>query len=474
MIPLLKAKPPPGPARPRPPRPRPPHRLFGGPDSLQRRLLLTAGACLAIALIAAGLSIGFILQRFVRGQIDGRLDDRILSLISDLQPAADGSFSLNRDRDGPPFDRARSGWYWQVRRGETVLRSGSLDGRDLELPEVPIRRQDRNIPSPADGTGPWGDGLILRILTVEGRGGTSPTIYAASAPTAALRGPVLEALRTLLVCLGLIGLFLFAGVLVQVRLGLRPLRRLRDQLAAVRAGGLDRLPERQPTEVRPLAAELNALLDQNGVNLEHARSQVANLAHGLKTPLATLSIALAETGAARDAALARQVDAMDRRIRHHLRRARTAAVGGHSRTRADVATHVADLAIALRRIHADKTIDFVNAVPDGLTVACDPQDLDEMLGNLTENAFKWCRERVRIGALRQGADVVLRVEDDGPGLDEASMAEALIRGRRLDESRPGHGFGLPIVMELAELYGGSVVLDVSELKGLEARLTLPA
>ncbi|WP_375273273.1 hypothetical protein [Methylorubrum thiocyanatum] len=154
MIPLLKAKPPPGPARPRPPRPRPPHRLFGGPDSLQRRLLLTAGACLAIALIAAGLSIGFILQRFVRGQIDGRLDDRILSLISDLQPATDGSFSLNLDRDGPPFDRARSGWYWQVRRGEAVLRSGSLDGRDLALPEVPIRRQDRNIPSPADGTGP--------------------------------------------------------------------------------------------------------------------------------------------------------------------------------------------------------------------------------------------------------------------------------------------------------------------------------
>jgi signal transduction histidine kinase len=226
--------------------------------------------------------------------------------------------------------------------------------------------------------------------------------------------------------------------------------------------------------VRPLVAEINALLHQNGVNLEHARSQVANLAHGLKTPLATLSIALAGTGRERDTALARQVDAMDRRIRHHLRRARTAAVGGRARTSTNIATHVADLAVALLRIHADKAIDFVNAVPNGLTAACDPQDLDEMLGNLMENACTWCRGRVRVTAMLKGPDVVIRVEDDGPGLDEASKAAALIRGRRLDESRPGHGFGLPIAIELAELYGGSVVLDVSELEGLEARLTLPA
>jgi signal transduction histidine kinase len=455
-------------------RPRPPRRPLGVPGSLQRRLLLAAVACLAIALVAAGLSIALILHRFVRGQLDGRLDDRIRSLVSDLRPAADGDLVLGGARDGPPFDRARSGWYWQVRRGEAVLRSGSLEGRDLALPEIPAHGRDRGSPSPADGTGPWGESLILRVLKVESRGGEPTTVYAASAPNAALRGPVLEALRTLLVSLGLIGLFLFAGVLIQVRLGLRPLGRLREQLAAVRAGGLNRLPERQPAEVRPLVAEINALLHQNAVNLEHARSQVANLAHGLKTPLATLSVALAETGSERDAALARQVDGMDRRIRHHLRRARAAAVAGPSRSGANLAMHVADLKIALVRIHADKAIDFVNAVPTDLTVACDPQDLDEMLGNLTENACKWCRGRVRVGATRQGSDVAVRVEDDGPGLDEVAKAEALIRGRRLDESRPGHGFGLPIAMELAELYGGTVDLGTSGLGGLEARLTLPA
>jgi len=448
--------------------------LFGGPGSLQRRLLLAAAVFLGVALVAAGLAVGFILHRFVRGQIDGRLDDRILSLVSDLRPGADDGLSPGRDRDGPPFDRPRSGWYWQVRRGETVLRSGSLEGRDLTLPDIPASARNPDAPVPGDGTGPWGDGLILRVLTVPGRGGGPATVYAASAPSAALRGPVLEALRTLAVCLGLIGLFLFAGVLVQVHLGLRPLRHLCDQLLRVRTGGLERLSGRQPAEVRPLVAEMNALLDQNAANLDHARTHVANLAHGLKTPLATLSMALADSGADRDGGLVHLVAGMDRRIRHHLRRARAAAVGGPARTRVDLAAHVADLRLVMTRIHAHKSITIVAEVPEGMTVACEPQDLDEMLGNLIENACQWCRGHVRVGAAREGATATVRVEDDGPGLDAASQAEVLRRGRRQDESGPGHGFGLPIAVELAELYGGSVVLGSSDLGGLAVRLTLPA
>lgn len=477
-------------------RPKPRRRVWlGGPGSLQRRLLLAAGLFLGVALVAAGLSIGFVLHRFVRGQIDGRLDDRILSLVGDLRqdPGAlspdpdarsakadaarhgpgSGGLPLGGGRDGSPFDRHRSGWYWQIRRGETVLGSASLGGRILSLPEIPEKRQDGDRPVPADGTDPWGEGLILRILTWPGEAAGPPTILVASAPAAALRGPVLEALRTLGLCLGVVGLFLFAGVLLQVHLGLRPLRRLRDQLAAVRAGGIARLPLRQPAEVRPLVAEINALLDQNAASLDHARGHVANLAHGLKTPLATLSMALAETGADRDGALAPLVASMDRRIRHHLRRARAAAVGGPARARVDLAAHVADLAMVLARIHADTGVDVVSRVPDGLGVACDPQDLDEMLGNLIENACRWCRGRVRIEARRAGAEVVVWVEDDGQGLDAEARAAVLKRGRRLDESQPGHGFGLPIALELAELYGGSLVLEDAALGGLRVRLTLP-
>lgn len=453
-----------------------------GPGSLRGRLLLAAGAFLGVALVAAGLSIGFVLHRFVRGQIDGRLDDRILSLVSDLRPGLDDGLSLGRDRDGPPFDRPRSGWYWQVRRGDARLGSASLEGRGLAVPVERgargPRREDR--PVPADGVGPWGEDLILRVLTIPGEAGGPATVYAASAPDVAVRGPVLEALRALAVCLALTGLLLFVGVLFQVRLGLRPLRDLREGLAAVRAGRRERLPERQPEEVRPLAAEINALLDRNAANLEHARGHVANLAHGLKTPLATLSMALADPAAVgagngnRDGALLALVEGMDRQVRHHLRRARAAAIGGAARVRVELAAHVADLGLVLGRLHASKTVAFASEVPAGLAVACDPQDLDEMLGNLIENAFRWCRGVVRVEATRDGASVAVQVEDDGPGLDEAARVAVLQRGRRLDESQPGHGFGLPIALELAELYGGGLELGTSGLGGLRVRLVLPA
>ena len=443
------------------------HRLRGilGPRSLQRRLLLAALGLVTVALVVAGLSIGFILNRFVRGQIDGRLDDRVLAL------AERGGEPLP---DAPPFDRPRSGWYWQVRQGDRILRSASLEGCDLALPEVEAGPRRSGRPRPAEGTGPWGEALILRILTQPGPRGGPARVVAVSAPVAALRGPVREALQALALSLGLLGLCLAAGAVAQVRLGLRPLKRLRQELAAVREGRQTRLPAEQPAEVAGLVREMNALLDQNAANLAHARAHVANLAHGLKTPLATLGMAVAERGADPDGALARLVADMDRRVRHHLRRARAAAVTGPARTRIPLGPAIADLAAVLGRLHADKGVVVETAVPADLAVACDGQDLDEMLGNLVENACQWCRRTVRITAAAEGAQVRLTITDDGPGLGEGEAAAVLARGRRLDESAPGHGFGLPIAQELAELYGGGLALGRADLGGLAVRLTLPA
>lgn len=246
-----------------------------------------------------------------------------------------------------------------------------------------------------------------------------------------------------------------------------------EQLAEVRAGGCERLPLDQPTEVLPLVREINGLLDQNAANLAHARGHVANLAHGLKTPLATLAIAFGETGASRDARLAVLVEDMDRRIRHHLRRARAAATGGTARERVDLAGVVADLVMVMGRINAATGITFDIDVPAGLAVGCDRQDVEEMLGNLLENACRFCAGRVRVEAFRGDSSIVVLVEDDGPGLAREDREAVLQRGRRLDESGPGHGFGLPIAQELAELYGGKITLEASRLGGLEVRLTLP-
>jgi signal transduction histidine kinase len=440
--------------------------------SLQRRLLAAALAFVTVALVAAGVSIGFILHRFVRGQLDGRLDERIASLASDLRRTPDGAAALDRDEDRPRFERPRSGWYWQVRRGNTVLRSGSLAGRDLQIPEHRPPPPERDEPAPADGTGPWGEALILRIKSLGGEGAEPPIVIAASAPAAALRGPVLEAFGTLAACLGVIGLLLVAGTFLQVRLGLRPLERLRAELAEVRTGRRARMPLGQPAEVRPLVEEMNALLDQNEANLAHARGHVANLAHGLKTSLATLTMALGEVD--RDGSLGHLVAEMDRRVRHHLRRARVAALGGSARKRVALDDHVDGMRLTFSRLFAEKGVALEAAVPAGLAVACDAQDVDEMLGNLIDNACQWCRGRVRVSAAASSDGVVIDVEDDGPGLDAAAIAEVARRGHRLDESLPGNGFGLSITTELAELYGGGLRLDRSGLGGLRATLRLPA
>ncbi|WP_342148647.1 HAMP domain-containing sensor histidine kinase [Methylorubrum sp. SB2] len=436
--------------------------------SLQRRLFLGALVFVTLALLVAGLAIGLVLYRFARGQIDARLDGELFAISADLRPGKRGP-TLSAAHDGPPFDRPRSGWYWQVRLGDAVLRSPSLGEADLAVPQTPEREEGR--PVPADGTGPRGEGLILRVLRLPGPRDGPDAVLVAAAPAAALHGPLREAGKTLALALGLLGLCLIAGITLQVRLGLRPLRTLGADLAAIRAGTRERVPAEQPQEIRPLVTELNLLLDQNAANLERARSHVANLAHGLKTPLAALAMAAERNP---EPGLAPLVAAMDRQVRHHLRRARAAALGGSTRARADLFAQTSDLAVALSRLHAERGIAIANEVAPGTQVACDAQDLDEMLGNLIDNACRWAGSHVRIRAERDGGLIELWVEDDGPGLTPEQGAHVLQRGRRLDETVPGDGFGLPITLELAELYGGGLTLDRSDLGGLLARLRLPA
>jgi signal transduction histidine kinase len=278
----------------------------------------------------------------------------------------------------------------------------------------------------------------------------------------------------LLGSLALLGLGLALATLLQLRIGLRPLRALQAALADVRAGRARHVPLDQPDELAPLASELNALIDQNEAGLEHARRHVSNLAHGLKTPLAALGIKLAESGRDPDGSLSAMVAQIDGRVRHHLGRARAAAPGG-PRARASLARAVAELNHALERIHADRAVTVLVDVDTELVVAVDPQDLDEMAGNLLDNAWRHARSMIRVEGRQSGASVVLTVDDDGLGLTETEIAEAVTPGRRLDERGDGHGFGLSIAEELAELSGGKLTLLASpSMPGLRAALTLPA
>jgi signal transduction histidine kinase len=266
--------------------------------------------------------------------------------------------------------------------------------------------------------------------------------------------------------------------LIQVRSGLSPFNLLRGRLGAVRAGRNRRLEGAYPSEVQPLVDDLNALLEHREQMVTRAIAKAGDLAHGLKTPLAVLAQEAERADAAGQkdlaAAIGQQVERMRRQIDYHLAHARAAASGATSGARSSLAASAEGLSRTLLRLHAGRGITIEDRVEPAHAVRCQREDLDEMLGNLLDNACKWARSRVTMMSAQNGDLVSVAVEDDGPGLEPSMRDVVLQRGVRADEAAPGSGLGLAIVRDLAELYGGSIALDQSTLGGLRAILELPS
>jgi signal transduction histidine kinase len=266
-----------------------------------------------------------------------------------------------------------------------------------------------------------------------------------------------------------------AGVLL-LRRGLAPFARLRRRLSAVHTGQQRRVEGVYPAEVQPLIDDLNLLLEAREKAVQRAVATAGDLAHGLKTPLALLQQEVQRASEAGQSELAesiaQQVHRMDRQVDYHLARARAAASGA-SGARCPVGDCADALVRTLQKLYTGRALRIVSHVAPGLCVRAQREDLDEMLGNLLDNACKWAAVNVVLEASSVGNLVMLTVADDGPGLAPALREAALERGVRLDEAAPGSGLGLAIVRDLAELYGGSVTLEDSRLGGLQARLSLP-
>jgi signal transduction histidine kinase len=272
-------------------------------------------------------------------------------------------------------------------------------------------------------------------------------------------------------------LFMLAG-LSQVRRGLSAVDRLRERLAAVHQGRERRVDGTYPAEVQPLVNDLNALLDHRDQAVKRAVSRAGDLAHGLKTPLALLSHDAERAAAAGQhelaAAVTQQVERMRRQVDSHLAHARAAASGATPGARCSVIESAEGLARTMLRLHADRGLAISVRVQAEHSVRCQREDLDEMLGNLLDNACKWGKSRITIESAAAPPSIVITVDDDGTGIDPSMLDMVLQRGVRADEAAPGSGFGLAIVRDLAELYGGAIALDRSADGGLRARLTLPS
>ncbi len=273
------------------------------------------------------------------------------------------------------------------------------------------------------------------------------------------------------------GLIFMAAGLLALRQGLRPFRQLRERLMAVRMGDDRRVEGVYPSEVQPLIDDLNALLEERQKAVKRAIATAGDLAHCLKTPLALLAQEADRAASEGNPELAenigQQVERMSRQVTYHLARAR-AASGIASAVPCPVAPSTDALIRTVLKLYAGRELEISPDIARDLCARVQRQDLDEMLGNLLDNACKWAKSKIVLKASRSGSMIVFTVDDDGPGLERTLQSAVLERGVRIDESAPGSGLGLAIVRDLAELYGGSVSLDDSALGGLQARLLLPA
>ena len=273
-----------------------------------------------------------------------------------------------------------------------------------------------------------------------------------------------------------IGIALLVIGVASVRRGVSAISQLRARLGDVHAGREKRLAGEYPAEVEPLVADLNALLDSHDANVRRAQVKAGDLAHGLKTPLAILAHEAERARAAGQpdlaVAIADQVERMRRQIDYHLAHARAVASSASPGSRTSVSAAAAGLKRALERLHAERAITLGVEIDDSHHVRAHQQDLEEMLGNLLDNACKWARTRVLVRAMSDGSTVRIVVDDDGPGLPAAMREAVLQRGVRADQAAPGSGLGLAIVRDLAGVYGGSITLSESPLGGLRATLEL--
>lgn len=439
--------------------------------SLARRMALIAAGWIAVLLLGGGLALDRTLTNLVQGNFDDQLEYVQTALIASAEIQAGGEVYLYSQLGDQRFFEPNSGVYWQISGpGEEPLPSRSLWDRSLEVqgdhfdsePHFYDSDQFRNEP--------------LRIVerTVILPGSDTRWTFAVASATGELDAQ-LSRIRSILVwSFAVLGMGLFLMALLQIRYGLSPLRRVRAAIQKLRTTGDNRITEPLPTEVQPLVQELNMLLEHSEKQAEEARRHAGNLAHALKTPLTVLTNA----ATAQDPKLAshvfRETKVMQRHVDHHLARARAVGRRATGLSRASVWPSAESVLRAVTRIYENTRFDL-----DGkrdAQVAIERQDLDEILGNLIDNAAKYGGGSVfvTIDAEPESEQCVIWIEDDGAGIPANKREDIFARGARLDTGKPGTGLGLAIVRDVANIYGGDVELGESEdLGGLLVRLSLP-
>jgi signal transduction histidine kinase len=453
-------------------------------NSLAFRLFATAALWTLLVLAIAGVVIDYVHKREAEAAFDTRLS-QILTQIIAFSTLHEGDEPRVPKIVGEPlFELTHSGWYWQITPLDNApgrrMVSASLAGESLLIPSSLKKKPDPTNIIWYNTTGPVGESLRIAENVYNAGEDESPRFYSfLVAGDAETTESVNATFRLpLTIALGLAGLVLVAATLFQVRFVLWPLQAIEKRLAGIRSGNAEKLDGTLPSEIEPLRTELNALIKSNQEIVERARTQVGNLAHALKTPLAVILNEARDDKGTSAQKIAEQATVMHDQVNYYLDRARMAARAGLVGRQTEVYPVAEGIVRALERIHSERNLNISVDCPADARFLGEKQDLEEMLGNLLDNACKWGHSRIALKVAI--ADTATRkllhisVDDDGPGLTPEQRAQGSARGRRLDETKPGSGLGLSIIAELAQSYRGTFALEQASLGGLSARLELPA
>jgi signal transduction histidine kinase len=453
-------------------------------SSLATRLFLSATGWVVVILLITGIVLSSVYRAAAERAFDRRLNLYLRTLIAEVATPDEPPDHQFQSLGEPLFELPLSGWYWQIARvdSEKAELRASRSLWDKKLPKLEDRGADLTTAGIRLGYVDGPEGQNLRVverpvdLGADGKflvsvAGDATEIYDETRTFDYYLGGTFAALSIVLVL----------TTIFQVRFGLAPLKRISESIADIRSGRAERLEGEFPVEIAPLARETNALIDANREIVERARTHVGNLAHAIKTPLSViLNEASAHAPDPFAAKVLEQADVMRDQVAHHLERARIAARLTVIGTVTEVAPAMEALRRTMEKIHRGRGIAISIEADPKAKFRGERQDLEEMAGNLVDNACKWAESQVFVGVLveqpaESGAGAMLRiiVDDDGRGLSPTERAQVSRRGQRLDESKPGSGLGLSIVIDLASLYGGSLTLGSAPIGGLRAELVLP-
>lgn len=436
--------------------------------SLRRRMLLAGASGVLLLSMVASWLLGSLFERAILGSLDRQLDDDLISLLALVETDAKGQLHMRREPDDQRYMRVFSGAYWQIfdANGKALLQSRSLWDQSLALPAASRVGQVVAL----ELSGPLQQPLRARMQKIQLPRSNEPLLFVVAADGSHIASEAAYFRRHTAIAFAILTALWLAVLIAQVHFGLRPLTRLVQTAARVRSGEDARFPEAGlPIEVAPLAGHLNELLEHHARMVARARNSAADLAHALKTPLAVLIAESEGPGNQWRTSLRAQTARMRSSIERYL----VAGVAADTRQRTPVKDVANALAALLSRVHSDRGLQIDTSGCDASWFSGAREDLEEMLGNLLDNACKWANQHILVRTQQVDARLYIEVSDDGPGLPPEQLQNVLTRGVRLDQQESGSGLGLAIVEDIAGNYGGTLTL-ANNAPGLRALLELPA